>query len=229
MFYTWKEVSENGNHKAALNNEREMLKSFQNQNSLNRETVSGNNITFEFLRATNKQINKHHINSKTDNNSNLLRVLLHFATIWLGRSTMFEFSFYKFVLLQEQTILVRLWNFDEHFFMFPVLSICLFLVSYLFGRKSFKSCSRGNPPLQALLNWGVMVGNIGVIYLENWSPAGNVSPANYRKNPFNQWWWSGKRQTKNVAGKFTFYQLQEEMHKHQINIERTFFQSPHAF
>ena len=150
----------------------------------NREAVSGDNITFEFLRATNKQINKHHINSKTDNNSNLLRVLKHFATIWLGRSTMFEFSFYKFVLLQEQTILVRLWNFDEHFFMFPVLSICLLLVSYLFGRKSFKSCSRGNPPLQALLNWGVMVGNIGVIYLENWSPAGNVSSANYCKNPW---------------------------------------------
>ena len=145
--------------------------------------------------------------------------------IWVGRRTIFEFSFYKFVLLQEQTILVGLWK----FFKFPVLSIYLFLVSYLFGRKSFKSCSRGNPPLQALLNWGVMVGNIGVIYLENWSPAGNVSPANYRKNPFNQWWWSGKRQTKNVAGKFTFYQLQEEMHKHQINIERTFSQSPHAF
>ena len=35
MFYTWKEVSENGNHKAALNNEREMLKFGQNQNSMN--------------------------------------------------------------------------------------------------------------------------------------------------------------------------------------------------
>ena len=52
--------------------------------------------------------------------------------------------------------------------------------------KTFKSCSRGNPALQALLNWEVMVGNIGVIYLENCSPAGNVSAANYRKNPFNQ-------------------------------------------
>ena len=60
-------------------------------------------------------------------------------------------------------------------------------ISSLFGGKTFKSCSRGNPALQALLNWEVMVGNIGVIYLENCSPAGNVSAANYRKNPFNQW------------------------------------------
>ena len=73
-----------------------------------------------------------------------------------------------------------------------------------------------------------MVGNTGVIYLENWSPAGNVSPANYRKNPFNQWWWSGKRQTKYVAGKFTFYQLQEEVHKIQINTERK-LQLPKTF
>ena len=34
MFYTWKELSENGNHKAALHDEKEMLNFCQNQNSI---------------------------------------------------------------------------------------------------------------------------------------------------------------------------------------------------
>ena len=140
----------------------------------------------------------------------------------------FEPSSFMFVLLQSGNTIGKNFHFCcktcfVFYQQYHKLMYFQFLVYFV------KSCSRGNPALQALLNWGVMVGNIGVIYLENWSPAGNVSPANYRKNPFNQWWWSGKRQTKNVAGKFTFYQLQEEMHKHQINIERTFSQSPHAF